>query len=85
VGMEAFREMIATVIPKAGALITIDNVDVPLVEGADGTSFIELLGASVMRPLADGVRDALGRFEQLLAQGLVTAPPSPTAPENRCA
>jgi len=76
VGMETFREMIAAVIPQAGALITIDNVDLPLVEGVDGTSFIEILGASVMRPVADGVRDALGRFEQLLAQGLVKAPAS---------
>lgn len=76
VGMEALREMIAAVVPQAGTLITIDHDDLPLVEGVDGTSFVELLGTSVMRPVADGVRDALRRFEQLIAQGLVNAPAS---------
>jgi len=42
---------------------------------ADGTSFVELLGGSVNRPLADGIGDAIERFRQLLERGLVAAPP----------
>lgn len=40
----------------------------------DGSSFVELLGGSVNRPLADGVADAVERFRALLARGLVTPP-----------
>lgn len=39
---------------------------------ADGSSFVELIGGSVNRPLADGVADSIERFRRLLAQGLVT-------------
>jgi len=39
---------------------------------ADGSSFVELLGGSVNRPLADGIADVIERFRRLLTQGLVT-------------
>jgi hypothetical protein len=42
----------------------------------DGATFVELLGGSVNRPLADGIADAVGRFRVLLQRGLV-APPVP--------
>ena len=41
---------------------------------ADGSSFVELLGGSVNRPLADGVADAIDRFRRLLRTGLVAPP-----------
>ena len=43
---------------------------------ADGSSFVELLGGTVNRPLADGVADAIERFRRLLARGLVLPPPA---------
>jgi UDP-glucuronate 4-epimerase len=41
---------------------------------ADGSSFVELLGGSVNRPLAEGVADTIARFRDLLARGLVAPP-----------
>jgi nucleoside-diphosphate-sugar epimerase len=38
---------------------------------ADGSSFVELIGGSVNRPLADGIGDAIERFRRLLRRGLV--------------
>ena len=40
----------------------------------DGSSFVELLGGSVNRPLADGIADAIERFRELLRRGLVAPP-----------
>jgi UDP-glucuronate 4-epimerase len=44
---------------------------------ADGSSFVELLGGTVNRPLADGIGDAIERFRRLLRDGLVASPASP--------
>ena len=57
-----------------GAQITVGDAVLPLVEAVDGTSFVELLGGSVMRPVEDGVRDSVRQFEDLLERGLVQAP-----------
>ena len=40
----------------------------------DAGVFVELLGESVNRPLADGVMDSIDRFRTLLARGLVGPP-----------
>ncbi len=70
--------LILRALPEAAGLITVDETPLPLVASVDGESFVELLGGSVMRPVADGVRDALAQFEQHLASGLIM-PPSPTS------
>jgi nucleoside-diphosphate-sugar epimerase len=46
----------------------------PFPGAADGTAFVDLLGGSVNRPLAEGVADAVERFRTLLARGLVAPP-----------
>jgi nucleoside-diphosphate-sugar epimerase len=46
----------------------------PFPGAADGASFVELLGGSVNRPLAEGVADTVERFRVLLARGLVAPP-----------
>ena len=43
----------------------------------DATSFLELMGGPVMRPLEDGVADAVARFRRLLADGVVARPEPP--------
>jgi nucleoside-diphosphate-sugar epimerase len=48
----------------------------PFPAEVDGSAFVELLGGSVNRPLADGVADAVERFRRLLERGVV-APPVP--------
>jgi UDP-glucuronate 4-epimerase len=54
--------------------VSADETPLPFPAEVDSRSFVELLGGSVMRPLDEGVADALRRFERLLAAGLVTAP-----------
>ena len=60
----------------AGMLDGIDADDKPLPfpSAVGGSSLTELLGGSLLRPAADGVADAVRRFEQLLAAGLVQPP-----------
>jgi UDP-glucuronate 4-epimerase len=66
--------VIESALPGRPGLITVDPTPLPLVGGVDGSSLVTLLGGSVMRPVADGVADAVARFERLLADGLVAAP-----------
>jgi nucleoside-diphosphate-sugar epimerase len=56
--------------------ITRRGEPLPFSGEADGSSFVELLGGSVNRPLADGIADAVERFRRLLATGLVVPPAS---------
>ena len=75
----SMQEVIATVealAPEAAGLITAEEEPLPFPAEVDSTSFTELVGGPVTRPLRDGVADALQRFERLLAAGLV-APPEP--------
>jgi hypothetical protein len=60
-------------------LITAANASLPLVSAVDGSSFVRLLGESVMRPVTDGVRDTIRRFATLLANGDIPFP-SPNSP-----
>jgi UDP-glucuronate 4-epimerase len=66
-------DLIAT-IPGAAGLITADEQPLPFPSDVDASSFVELLGESVMRPIRDGVGDAVERFRRLLSEGLVQPP-----------
>jgi UDP-glucuronate 4-epimerase len=55
-------------------IITCADEPLPFPPGVDGSSFVELIGGSVMRPIGEGVRESLERFRELLADGRVKAP-----------
>jgi UDP-glucuronate 4-epimerase len=76
----SITELIAVIedaVPEARGLITCDEAPLPFPGEVDATSFVEQMGGPVMRPLADGVADAIRRFEGLLADGVVQ-PPEPS-------
>jgi UDP-glucuronate 4-epimerase len=54
--------------------ITWRGEPLPLPGALDGTSFVDLLGGSVNRPLGDGIADAVARFRDLLNRGRVQPP-----------
>jgi nucleoside-diphosphate-sugar epimerase len=51
--------------------ITWQGEPLPFPGEVDGSAFVELVGGTVNRPLADGVADAIERFRRLLRRGLV--------------
>jgi UDP-glucuronate 4-epimerase len=61
-------------VPEAAGRITAAEEPLPFPSGVDGSSFVELIGGSVMRPIEEGVRESLERFRALLADGRVKAP-----------
>jgi UDP-glucuronate 4-epimerase len=65
---------ISDLVGLLGEGITADDQALPFPGGVDGSSFVALLGGSVMRSVQDGVIDAVQRFERLLAAGLVKPP-----------
>ncbi len=67
---------VAALIERAapGAAITADEKPLPFPAEVGGASFVELLGGSVMRPLDEGIADAVERFRRLLDDGLVAPP-----------
>jgi UDP-glucuronate 4-epimerase len=67
---------VAALIERAapGARITVGDAALPLIESVDGTSFVELLGGSVMRPVEERVTESVRQFEDLLERGLVSPP-----------
>jgi UDP-glucuronate 4-epimerase len=67
---------VAALIERAapGARITVGDAALPLIESVDGTSFVELLGGSVMRPVEERVTESVRQFEDLLERGLVHPP-----------
>jgi UDP-glucuronate 4-epimerase len=69
---------LAALITRAapGARITAAEAPLPLVEAVDGSSFVALLGGSVMGPVEERVEASVRRFEALLERGLVQ-PPAP--------
>jgi nucleoside-diphosphate-sugar epimerase len=79
-GPSASIEEVVELIESAGGLergtITWRGEPLPFPAEADGSSFVELVGGSVNRPLAEGVADAIERFRRLLARGLVAPPAS---------
>jgi UDP-glucuronate 4-epimerase len=72
VSMPELLELIEAEVP--GAKITADKDPLPFPASVDGSSFAELIGASVMRPIEAGVTDSLERFRELLADGRVKPP-----------
>jgi nucleoside-diphosphate-sugar epimerase len=48
--------------PEAAGLITAADEPLPFPPSVDATSFIELVGAPLSRPLADGVAETIARF-----------------------
>jgi hypothetical protein len=82
----AIADLVALIddaVSGGSGLITASEQALPFPSEVDGASFVELLGGSVMRPIGAGVTDAIGRFERLLAEGLVHAPEPPTAAPSR--
>jgi UDP-glucuronate 4-epimerase len=74
VSMPELLELIAAAVPEAAGQITADKDPLPFPPGVDGSSFVELIGGSVMRSIEDGVTESLERFRELLADGRVKAP-----------
>jgi UDP-glucuronate 4-epimerase len=73
----AIAELVARIeaaLPAARGLVAAARDPLPFPGGVDAASFVELMGGPVMRPLQDGLADALRRFETLLADGAVAAP-----------
>lgn len=60
--MEELIEEIERAAPDATGLITAKTEPLPFAPSVDATSFIELVGGPVSRPLAKGVADAIARF-----------------------
>jgi nucleoside-diphosphate-sugar epimerase len=79
-GPSATIEDVVDLIEAAGGVdrgtITAQGEPLPFPGEIDGSSFVELIGGSVNRPLADGIADSIERFRRLLAQGLVSPPAS---------
>ena len=69
-------EEVAALIRQAapGADISVGDGVLPLVESVDGSSFVELLGGSVMGPVEERVTASVRRFEELVEQGVVEPP-----------
>jgi len=57
-----------------GVKITVDDARLPLIEEVDGSSFVELLGGSVMGPVEERVTESVRRFQELIDQGVVKPP-----------
>jgi UDP-glucuronate 4-epimerase len=57
-----------------GADLTAAEDPLPFPSSVDGSSFVELIGGSVMRPIEDGVGESIERFREMLADGRVKAP-----------
>ena len=59
------QEIIAAIehaAPAAAGLITSDEEPLPFPASVDASSFTELVGGPVSRPLEDGVAEAIARF-----------------------
>jgi UDP-glucuronate 4-epimerase len=67
---------LAAMIERAapGAEVTVGDAVLPLVESVDGSSFVELLGGSVMGPVEERVTASVRRFEELIDRGVVEPP-----------
>lgn len=61
-----------------GAEITVADTPLPLIEGVDGSSFVQLVGRSVIGPIDERVTDSVRHFENFLARGLVQPPAAAT-------
>jgi UDP-glucuronate 4-epimerase len=74
VSMPELIELIETAVPEVAGRITAAAEPLPFPPSMDGSSFVELIGGSVMRPIDAGVTESIERFRELLADGRVKAP-----------
>jgi UDP-glucuronate 4-epimerase len=72
VSMGELIELVQQAVP--GAAITAAEDPLPFPPSADGSSFVELIGGSTIRPIEDGVAESIERFREMLADGRVKAP-----------
>jgi hypothetical protein len=72
VSMTELVELIRGLVPDADLSAAGDPLPFP--SSVDGSSFVELTGGSVMRPIGDGVRESVERFREMLADGRVKPP-----------
>ena len=72
--VEDLIDLIETAAEIERGTITSRGEPLPFPSAVDGASFVDLLGGSVNRPLADGVSAAISRFRELLERGHVPAP-----------
>jgi UDP-glucuronate 4-epimerase len=74
VSMPELIELIEAAVPAVGGKISATGEPLPFPPSMDGSSFVELIGGSVMRSIEDGVGESIARFRELLADGRVKAP-----------
>jgi UDP-glucuronate 4-epimerase len=74
VSMPELIGLIEGAVPEVSGKITTAAEPLPFPPSMDGSSFVELIGGSVMRPIDAGVTESLERFRELLADGRVKAP-----------
>ena len=72
VSMPELVEMVRELVPDADISATGDPLPFP--PSVDGSSFVELIGGSVVRPIEDGVKESIERFREMLADGRVKPP-----------
>ena len=74
VSMPDLIALIERAAPDAAGRITTAGEPLPFPAEVDHASWLELVGGPVMRPIEEGVTDALERFRTLLADGRLAAP-----------
>ena len=74
IAMDDLVGLIVAAEPEAAGLITAASDPLPFPSQTDGAGFAALVGGGLLRPVADGVADALPRFRALLAGGLLRPP-----------
>jgi UDP-glucuronate 4-epimerase len=67
--MQEVIEAIEQAAPEARGMITADAEPLPFPASVDATSFVELVGGPVSRPLADGIAEAIASFRARRAAG----------------
>jgi nucleoside-diphosphate-sugar epimerase len=63
--MQELIELIERAAPDAAGLITAGHEPLPFPPSVDASSFIELVGGPVARPLEEGVAESIARFRLL--------------------
>ncbi len=77
VAMSEVVDAIGTVAPGSVGAITFDDLPLPFPEEVDAASLEQALYLDAPTPLAEGVRETVDRFRELLAAGLLAPPARP--------
>lgn len=70
------REVVAAIeeaVPAAAGTITFEDHSLPFLSQVDTASFVELFGEATDRPLREGIRETVERFQRLLEEGIICA------------